>query len=82
MEKPYAIGLSLDDLTLLPMDDDTAHSPQGTAAAQPRPALDTRRTADRRSGDDRRSMIRFEDNRRSGLDRRAQKDAWTRGNDL
>jgi hypothetical protein len=43
----------------------------GDAAIPSEPAIDRRVTPDRRVTYDRRQMIRFEDDRRSGVDRRA-----------
>lgn len=76
-EKP---PMSLDNLALEPLDDQSAEAgKKGKAKFQ----IDTRGGSDRRKAlQDRRSGIRFQDDRRSGKDRRAGANGWVPGVDI
>lgn len=71
--------LSLDDLALEPIEDDTEAQRKGKAKFQ----IDTRSGVERRKAQqDRRGAIRFQDDRRSGKDRRAGANGWVPGVDI
>jgi len=74
--------LSLDDLALVPLEEDAVPQPQAHTAQPHAFKIDTRKKQERRTGVDRRTTIRFEDDRRAGVDRRAQNQTWGRGSDL
>lgn len=80
MDKTHISSLSLDDLALVPLEEEAA--PQAPAAQPQAVQIDTRKKRERRSGVDRRATIRFEEDRRSGVDRRAQNQVWGHGHDL
>ncbi|ERI51408.1 hypothetical protein EA796_17710 [Pseudomonas sp. AOB-7] len=82
MDKTQFSSLSLEDLALVPLEEDAAPQAQAPAVQAQASKIDTRKKRERRSGVDRRVTIRFEEDRRSGVDRRAQNQAWGHGHDL
>ncbi len=75
---PQAQWLELGRLRLeqaLQSPDRAADGGASDAATEDNP-VDRRTTPDRRVTYDRRQLIRFEDDRRSGIDRRAGNDSW------
>ena len=70
------LELSLEELSLESMDESPA-----APKTQHKLELDTRHIAERRTHGDRRSTIRFQDDRRSGKDRRAGANPWSVGTD-
>jgi hypothetical protein len=71
--------ISLEDLTLEPVEEQPAGAaPKGRAKFQ----IDTRGGGERRKDQDRRAAIRFQDERRSGKDRRRGANPWVPGVDI
>ena len=77
--------LSLDDLSLEPMPDPNVlqYQPPKTKAEQPIVKMSGRnkKVTDRRTNADRRKVLRFEPDRRSGKDRRPRK-SWDPGKNI
>ncbi len=69
---------SLDQLALVPLEEEAL--PTATEAVAAKPKIDTRHSRqDRRSGEDRRGEVRFQIARRSGQDRRPTESPWSPG---
>ena len=69
---------SLDQLALVPLEEEALTAPAEAAPAKPK--IDTRHNRqDRRSGEDRRGEVRFQIARRSGQDRRPTDSPWSPG---
>ncbi|MGH8355263.1 MAG: hypothetical protein ACRERY_17315 [Pseudomonas sp.] len=77
MESNDKFELSLDELSLEPLEEQSA-PPKTPAKFQ----IDTRSKAERRVRPDRRSTIRFQEDRRAGKDRRAGVTPWAPGTDI
>lgn len=69
--------ISLNGVGLEPIGDETLQAPAGRAKF----TANTRDKIDRRQTEDRRSELRFQDNRRSSRDRRPLK-TWEKGKNL
>ncbi len=79
MAKQDELDISSDDLVLAPLEDqevETGH--KGRAKFQ----IDTRNGAERRKHEERRNAIRFQEERRSGKDRRLGSNPWAPGVDI
>lgn len=71
--------ISLESLALEPIEEQPADAaPKGRAKFQ----IDTRGGGERRKTQERRSAIRFQEERRSGKDRRAGGNPWAPGVDI
>jgi len=69
--------ISLDGIGLEPIDGEVVQSPKGPARFTP----NTRDKTERRQTEDRRTELRFQENRRSSKDRRPVK-TWEKGHNL
>ena len=70
---------ALDGLSLQPLESDqeeTSVEPEQPKSTKAQFKLDTRGKSDRRISADRRQTVRFEKDRRSGVDRRPQPKGW------
>ena len=80
MASDDSFELSLEELSLEPLE---PIAPAPAPTKQPATfKIDTRGKRERRNHADRRSAIRFEEDRRANKDRRADANGWTLGTDI